>query len=262
MAVKSGLNCFGTKEARPSKNIVIRNLTCAGRGGICVGSEMSGGVENVTVSDILANGVVGAAFEIRSSKIRGGFVRDIYVRNVVAKGVCEPLHWVMPCAVVQLHSDYPWGHDSACPQPEAIALPSIHDIVIENVSGGTVKSIDAAVSIVGIKDAPIANVTFRDTSLDASAWICSNFSNITIEGVVTPAPCKATTQQQHWPQAPVTILAIVAILACLVAVVAATYAGVIICRTRAGRSGQSPSTGVPSATSMQFRAPLASNENA
>jgi polygalacturonase len=67
-----------------TQNIVIRNIKGRSRvgNGFCIGSEMSGGVENVFVENYYVsradNGI-----NIKSNLDRGGFVRNIYIRNVV-----------------------------------------------------------------------------------------------------------------------------------------------------------------------------------
>ncbi|RVW14394.1 putative polygalacturonase [Vitis vinifera] len=54
VAVKSGWDQYGIAMARPSSNIIVRRLsgttpTCSGVG---IGSEMSGGISNVTMEDL------------------------------------------------------------------------------------------------------------------------------------------------------------------------------------------------------------------
>lgn len=52
IAIKSGWDCYGIIFNVPSENIYIRNLTVyRADAGICLGSEMSGGIRNVTVLD-------------------------------------------------------------------------------------------------------------------------------------------------------------------------------------------------------------------
>ena len=48
LCVKSGIDFFGQRYNRPSRDIVFRNITTGGGYGITIGSEVSGGVENVT----------------------------------------------------------------------------------------------------------------------------------------------------------------------------------------------------------------------
>lgn len=42
----------GIRVGKPTANVTIINITTEGRGGIAIGSEMSGGVENVTIRDV------------------------------------------------------------------------------------------------------------------------------------------------------------------------------------------------------------------
>ena len=62
VAIKSGWDCFGVAYGKPSRNITIRDVNCTGsKAGIAIGSEMSGGVEDVLVQRVnilgKANGI-------------------------------------------------------------------------------------------------------------------------------------------------------------------------------------------------------------
>ena len=80
IAVKSGWNWAGIQFGMPSKNIVARNVTSACRGGFTIGSEMSGGVENVTFKDSVSTGQSG--IRISSELGRGGYVKDVTFENI------------------------------------------------------------------------------------------------------------------------------------------------------------------------------------
>jgi polygalacturonase len=88
IAVKSGRNQDAWRLNTPAKNIVIRN--CRVRHGhqlLAIGSELSGGVENVLVENCAVDKSlvgVGHLLYIKTNKRRGGYVRNIYVRNVTA----------------------------------------------------------------------------------------------------------------------------------------------------------------------------------
>jgi polygalacturonase len=60
ICIKSGLNGFGLNLAIPTENVLIRNITCppGGRGGFAIGSEMSGGLRNITYRDSTLHGTV------------------------------------------------------------------------------------------------------------------------------------------------------------------------------------------------------------
>jgi polygalacturonase len=81
IAIKSGKNPEGNIVNRPSKNIWVFDCrTISGHSGIGIGSEMSGGVENVFVWDCdFADAWFGA--HIKSTPERGGFVKNIRVQD-------------------------------------------------------------------------------------------------------------------------------------------------------------------------------------
>ena len=84
VAIKSGWDCFGVAYNKPCVNITIRNLTCDGRlAGIAIGSEMSGGVDNVTVEHVRFKRANGAA-HIKTGLTRGGYVTNVRFTDLVA----------------------------------------------------------------------------------------------------------------------------------------------------------------------------------
>lgn len=86
VSVKSGKNPEGNVVARPSEHIWIFDCKCAFGHGITIGSEMSGGVRDVDIWDC-DMGKSMSGIEIKGTKKRGGFVRDIHVRDSVASRV-------------------------------------------------------------------------------------------------------------------------------------------------------------------------------
>lgn len=91
IAIKSGRDRDGWTVGRPSENIVIRNVSMGSRhSGLCIGSEMSGGVRNVFVEDCVIESVA-SAFYFKGNLDRGGEVERIFARRVHAKQVREGL---------------------------------------------------------------------------------------------------------------------------------------------------------------------------
>jgi len=84
VCIKSGLNGFGLNLAVPTEDVVIRNITCpkGGRGGFAIGSEMSGGMRNITYKDSVLRGQRG--IDIKPSVGRGGYIQDLTFQNVDA----------------------------------------------------------------------------------------------------------------------------------------------------------------------------------
>jgi hypothetical protein len=82
IAIKSGRDTDGRNIGRASRNIVVRNCKFYSEcNGLCIGSEMSGGVSDVYMSNIEI-GIVNNALYFKSNKDRGGYIRNVYIDNV------------------------------------------------------------------------------------------------------------------------------------------------------------------------------------
>ena len=80
IAIKSGKNPQGNKINRPSEHIKIFDCYSACGHGFTIGSEMSGGINDVAIWDCdVSHSLCG--IEIKGTKKRGGFVRNVSVRN-------------------------------------------------------------------------------------------------------------------------------------------------------------------------------------
>lgn len=82
ICIKSGKDEEGRRRGRPTENVIVDNCRVfKGHGGFVVGSEMSGGVRNITVTNCSFIGTnIGLRF--KSNRGRGGVVENIYVSNV------------------------------------------------------------------------------------------------------------------------------------------------------------------------------------
>src|SRR5690606_23145590 len=92
IALKSGRNPEGWRLKTPTKNIVIRN--CEIRDGhqlLAVGSELSGGIENIYVDNctVLPNEKLMHLLFIKTNERMGGYAKNIYFSNIKAKNLKE-----------------------------------------------------------------------------------------------------------------------------------------------------------------------------
>ena len=86
VAIKSGKNPEGNEINRPCAHIRVFDCHSDCGHGICIGSEMSGGVEDVQIWDCdLANSLSG--IEIKATPKRGGYVRGVTVRDCITPRV-------------------------------------------------------------------------------------------------------------------------------------------------------------------------------
>lgn len=82
ICIKSGKDEEGRLRARPTENVIVDNCKVfKAHGGFVVGSEMSGGVRNISVRNCQFLGTdVGLRF--KSNRGRGGVVENIYISDI------------------------------------------------------------------------------------------------------------------------------------------------------------------------------------
>ena len=85
VVIKSGRNRDAWRIGKPTENVLVRD--CEIRNGhsmFGIGSEISGGVRNVTLKDCTA-GDVSRIFFLKTNRRRGGFLENITCENVTAR---------------------------------------------------------------------------------------------------------------------------------------------------------------------------------
>ncbi|XP_051114368.1 probable polygalacturonase [Andrographis paniculata] len=180
VAIKSGWDQYGIAYGRPSMNILIRNLVVRSMvsAGISIGSEMSGGVSNVTVENIhiwsSRRGV-----RIKTAPGRGGYVRHIKYRNITFDNVRVG---------IVIKTDYNEHPDKGF---DPNASPTIEDVSYNSIHGEGVR---VPVRIHGSDEIPLRNVSFRDMSVGLTykkrhVFQCA-FVQGAVVGSIFPAPCE------------------------------------------------------------------------
>lgn len=89
VTIKSGYNEYGRQAGVPCENISVTNCTFAhGRGGVVVGSEMSGDVRDITVSNCVFDGTL-RGLRIKTARGRGGVVENFRASNLVMRNIMD-----------------------------------------------------------------------------------------------------------------------------------------------------------------------------
>ncbi|KAL1813792.1 hypothetical protein ACET3Z_023857 [Daucus carota] len=179
IAVKSGWDEYGIAVGMPTNHVIIRRLTCISPDSavIALGSEMSGGIQDLRAEDITAiNSESGV--RIKSAPGRGGYVKDIYVRGMTLHTM-KYVFWMT--GAYGSHPDE--GYDPK-------ALPEVKNINFRNIAA---ENVTMAADLSGIKDDPYTGICISDAVINLSLkpkkvqWNCTDVSGITSN--VVPPPC-------------------------------------------------------------------------
>ncbi|XP_057800139.1 probable polygalacturonase isoform X2 [Salvia miltiorrhiza] len=186
IAVKSGWDQYGIAFAMPTKQLVIRRLTCISpfSAVIALGSEMSGGIEDVRAEDILAiNSESGV--RIKTAVGRGGYVKDIYVRGMTMK----TMKWAF-----WMTGNY-GSHPDNNYDPNA--LPVIQNI---NYRDMVAENVTMAAQLAGIPGDPFTGICISNVTIELAKkakkviWNCTDVEGVS-SGVV-PQPCDKLQDQE------------------------------------------------------------------
>ena len=178
ITIKSGRDEDGRRVGRPCENITVTNCTMLdGHGGVVIGSEMSGGVKKVTISNCVFDGT-DKGIRMKTTRGRGGTVEDISVSNIMMTNI--------PVGPIYLNMFY----TRAPEEPVSERTPAFRNLHFSNI---TVKGAPVAGYILGLPERPVENVTFTDINMDAeTGFQCKDakgiaFHNVTINTQKGPA---------------------------------------------------------------------------
>lgn len=184
ICIKSGKDEDGRKRGEPCQNVIVKNnVVLHGHGGFVVGSEMSGGVKNIYVSDCTFLGTdVGLRF--KSTRGRGGVVENIHIHNINMidiphEALLFDLFYGGKGAGEETEEELIARMKTAIP-PVTEETPAFRDIYI---SGITANGVGRAMFFNGLPEMPIRNIDIKNVQItNAKAGIViSQAENVTID---------------------------------------------------------------------------------
>ncbi len=163
VTLKSGTQHDSFQRLKPCENITITNCTMVnGHGGVVIGSEMSGGVRNVTISNCVFNGT-DRGIRIKTRRKRGGTVEDVRVNNLIMNDVFCPIviNGFYQCGAKPYEVEELFTREKL---PLAEDTPTFRNIYISNVTARGCAS--AACFMMGIPESPISGVSIENFVVD------------------------------------------------------------------------------------------------
>ncbi|MCD7901833.1 MAG: glycoside hydrolase family 28 protein [Bacteroides sp.] len=152
ITIKSGRDLQGRKYGVPCENITITNCTMlSGHGGVVIGSEVSGSVRKVTISNCVFDGT-DRGIRLKATRGRGGVVEGIRVSNIVMSNIKKE--------AVILDLKY-----SNMPQEEVSDRTPIFRNI--HISGLTGMDVNTPIYIRGLEESPITDITLRDINMNS-----------------------------------------------------------------------------------------------
>jgi len=142
IAIKSGKDANGRAVGIVTENLLIERMQFKHGHGVAIGSEMSGGVRNVTLRNCDSTGT-DRAVRIKSCRGRGGIVENIFYENFTVSNVTE---------VININMYY-------CTNPiTPEGTPTFRNINVKNINAS---SATQAGEVMCLPESPCTNVSFN-----------------------------------------------------------------------------------------------------
>jgi len=168
IAIKAGRDQDGWRIGQPTENIIVRNCEFTSKAnGLCIGSEMSAGVRNVFMYDVLIHHCLSAIY-FKSNLDRGGFIENIHVHNVQ----CD----TAKSAFIRFENNYHGSRGGHYPC-------KFNNFHIDNVTCN--QSGEVGIYAVGVDGNPLKNIALSGVTIlhTPRPEVIYNADNLTYKGV-------------------------------------------------------------------------------
>lgn len=154
VVIKAGRNRDAWRLNTPCENIVIRNCTILkGHTLLGIGSEISGGIRNIYMHNCTSPNSVMRLFFVKTNHRRGGFIENIYMKNIQA-GTAQ--------RVLEIDTEVLYQWKDLVPTYEE-RITRIQGIYMDSV---TCQSADAIYELKGCSKLPVQHVEIKNVHVD------------------------------------------------------------------------------------------------
>jgi len=189
ICIKSGKDAGGRRIGVPTEDVLVADCTVYhAHGGFTIGSEMSGGVRNLLVTNCTFLGTdIGLRFKSRRG--RGGVVEKIFMTDIRMTDIAH--------AAIDFNFSYGGkSPDDEAADPAEVTVPPVteetprfRDLHFENV---LCRGAQTAMVLQGLPEMPLQNVSLKNVLLTAQKGVFIsdadgiNFSEVTIQNQKGP----------------------------------------------------------------------------
>ncbi len=184
ICIKSGKDKEGRDRGIPNENLIVKNcVVYHGHGGVTVGSEMSGGVRNLHVSNCTFIGTdVGLRF--KSNRGRGGVVENIYISDIEMMNIpTQAISFNLYYSGRSASEDLDAGENGAVEKllPVTEETPQFKNIFIRDVN---CKGAYQGIFLQGLPEMKLENITLENIQMESDyGLICADAKNVKIKNL-------------------------------------------------------------------------------
>jgi DNA sulfur modification protein DndE len=175
ITLKSGRDEQGRKRGIPTENVIARNMTIyRAHGGFVIGSEMSGGVKNVLITNSTFIGTdIGLRF--KTQRGRGGLVEKVFAQNISMKDIAGDA----------ILFDMYYGGKNQAAEKVAVteATPRFQDFFFKDI---VIQGAKRGIFVRGLPEMNVKNVRMENLLVQADSGMYSeesdgiSFKNLTL----------------------------------------------------------------------------------
>lgn len=195
ICIKSGRDADGLRVNIPCRRIEVRNCKIYEGSGVTLGSEVSGGIEDITLRDIQFYGT-DCGFRIKSAYPRKGYIRNITVDGLQMENVHFCVHvqlnWNLSYNVCKVGENYQGkipDHWKLLMEPVSDKIPptDVRNIRIQNIRAVITeqqKESSQAFVIDGYANQPVRNLTMENIHITCNEYgMIRNVENLKMDHV-------------------------------------------------------------------------------
>ncbi len=164
ITIKSGTETDTLQKRFPCENVTVSNCTMShGHGGVVIGSEMSGGIKNIVISNCVFQNT-DRGIRIKTRRERGGYIDGILVGNIIMDKVkaaitVNEFYW---CGAPKDSKNL---FDEHC-MPVTDKTPEISNISINGIIARNVEA--SGIYMYGLPERNISGITINNADISVT----------------------------------------------------------------------------------------------